>query len=441
MAKKKKKKKEQMPEEYCDWQDDRFYYIAGYTSGGVPFGITWEEMESRPCEKGQSDLRRKIMSKKLDLSEAAGEFEMIGSETHLFYNVETGEFDFYIDFMEEDIADVEKFEDDAWVAAPSQWDIGEYNIMTDFTESVSDRQKRDMLRVALHGKGAFRRFKDTLDRVRLVDEWYAYKRKAYIKAAREWCERNDIPYLDSAEALDAESEQQPESAKGEPLAPAVLLATLESHNHIVGDIERGIKVFDNGGVEFMESGSGFYLARVPHKGSLKTVSVTFTRDGQDIKHHYCDCSSRDEEPPVCRHVVATVLAIQGGIVESSLVLGMTATVRSTVTENNTAKAVRSGSLDVFATPMMIALMEQAACECLSDCLNEGQTSVGSSVNVEHTKPSPVGAEITATATIEFVFGNRVEFIVTASDSSGEIGKGRHVRSIVDAERFSRKTCR
>jgi len=379
------------------------------------------------------------MLKKLDLSEAAGEFEMIGSETHLFYNVETGEFDFYIDFMEEDTADPMKFEDDAWVAAPSQWDIGEYNIMTDFAETVTDRQKRELLSVALHGKGAFRRFKDTLNRVRLVDEWYAYKRKAFIKAAREWCERNDIPYLlDNVEAIDAEPAQQPEPAKGEPHAPAVLLATLESHNHIVGDIERGIKVFNNGGVEFEESGYDFYLARVPHKGDMKTVSVTFTHDGQDIKHHYCACSRQDSEPPVCRHVVATVLAIQGGIVASSLALGKDATVRSTVTQDKTAKAVRSGSLDIFATPMMIALMEQAACECLSDCLNEGQTSVGSSVNVEHTKPSPVGAEITARATIEFVFGSRVEFIVTASDSSGEIGKGRHIRRIVDVERFSRK---
>ena len=376
------------------------------------------------------------MSKKLDLNEAAEEFEMIGSETHLFYNVETGEFGYYIDFMEEDTADPEKFEDDAWVAAPSQWDLGEYDIMTRFAEAVSDRHNKELLRVALHGKGAFRRFKDTLDRVRLADEWYAYKRKAYIKAAKVWCENNEIPYIDNEAALDDEPAQQPEPANSEQLAPAVLLATLESHNHIVGDIERGTKAYNSGGVEFMEREPGFYLARVPHKSASKTVSVTFTHDGQDIKHHYCDCTRRDGEPPVCRHVVATVLAIQDGIVESSLVLGKAATAISTVTEDNTAKAVRSGSLDLFATPMMIALMEQAACACLSDCLDVGQASVGSLVNVEHTKPSPIGAEITATATIEFIFGRRVEFIVTACDNFGEIGKGRHIRSIVDVERFS-----
>ena len=123
---------------------------------------------------------------------------------------------------------------------------------------------------------------------------------------------------------------------------------------------------------------------------------------------------------------------------SGLVLGKTATVSAVVSENNTAKTVGSGCLDVFATPMMISLMESAACECLSDCLDMGQTSVGTLVNVEHIKASPVGAGVTATATIELVLGRRVEFVVTASDGSGEIGKGRHIRAIVDAEQFMKK---
>ena len=130
---------------------------------------------------------------------------------------------------------------------------------------------------------------------------------------------------------------------------------------------------------------------------------------------------------------------RGGVAESKLSLGKTASVSTAVTENNTAKTVGSGSLDVFATPMMVALMEQAACDCLSDCLDEGQTSVGAVINVEHTAASPLGAEITATAAIEAVFGRRVEFTVTASDKSGEIGKGKHTRFIVDTERFMKKT--
>ena len=89
--------------------------------------------------------------------------------------------------------------------------------------------------------------------------------------------------------------------------------------------------------------------------------------------------------------------------------GKTASVKTVVTENNTAKAVGSGILDVFATPMMIALMEKAACACLSDALADGQTSVGTQINTAHTAASPIGAEITATAVIVSVDGRKVDF--------------------------------
>jgi len=123
---------------------------------------------------------------------------------------------------------------------------------------------------------------------------------------------------------------------------------------------------------------------------------------------------------------------------ANLVPGKAATVNATVNADNTAKAVGSGSLEVFATPMMVALMERAACECLAGCLGEGETSVGSLINVEHLAASPVGMEITASAAIDSVSGRKVEFTVTASDKSGEIGKGKHIRFIVDAGRFMKK---
>jgi predicted enzyme related to lactoylglutathione lyase len=132
--------------------------------------------------------------KEADLNEIAEEFEMISDETHLFYNTETGEFDFYADFMEPGDADAEKFEEDCWVAAPSQRDIGEYGMMSDFTDTVTDPRKNELLRVALEGRGAFRRFKDTLHRVGLTEQWYAFRRAAYVELAREWCEENEIPY-------------------------------------------------------------------------------------------------------------------------------------------------------------------------------------------------------------------------------------------------------
>ena len=149
--------------------------------------------------------------KKLDLKSAADEFEMIDDQTHLFYNTETGEFDFYSDFMDGIDADAEKFEDDVWVAAPSQRDLGEYDIMVDFAETVSEPHKNELLCVALEGRGAFRRFKDTLHRVDLTDEWYAFKHKAYVETAREWCEENEIEYVDNTAKSEPSVQREPEN--------------------------------------------------------------------------------------------------------------------------------------------------------------------------------------------------------------------------------------
>ncbi|MCL1918622.1 MAG: UPF0158 family protein [Peptococcaceae bacterium] len=132
--------------------------------------------------------------KKIDLNMVAEEFEMINPETHVFYNIETGCFDFYSDLYGSPDDDTEKFEDEAWIAAPHHWDIREYDMMENFTETVSDQHKNELLCVALEGKGAFRRFKDTLHRVGLTDEWYRFKREAYVKIAKEWCDENGIEY-------------------------------------------------------------------------------------------------------------------------------------------------------------------------------------------------------------------------------------------------------
>ncbi|MDR1532086.1 MAG: thioesterase family protein [Clostridiales bacterium] len=125
-------------------------------------------------------------------------------------------------------------------------------------------------------------------------------------------------------------------------------------------------------------------------------------------------------------------------VPAAVEIGKTVSVTDTVTENNTARALGSGSLDVFATPAMAALMEHAARECLSAALTDGQTSVGARINVAHTAASPVGAEITATAAITGIDGRKVEFDVSAADGAGEVGKGTHTRYIVDAEKFMTK---
>ena len=119
--------------------------------------------------------------------------------------------------------------------------------------------------------------------------------------------------------------------------------------------------------------------------------------------------------------------------------GLSFTSRTTVSSENTAKAIGSGDMEVFATPALIALMENAAMLAVAAGLPEGSSTVGSEMNVTHIKPSGLGAEITATAVLTSVEGRKLTFNVGASDSEGMIGEGTHVRYIVDRERFLAKT--
>ena len=116
-----------------------------------------------------------------------------------------------------------------------------------------------------------------------------------------------------------------------------------------------------------------------------------------------------------------------------------ATVYETVTENNTAKSVGSGSLNVYATPAMLALIERAACEALKGALNEGETTVGTLLNVKHLSATPVGMQVNATAELVEREGRRLVFKVAANDECGLIGEGMHERFIVYSEKFTEKT--
>lgn len=118
--------------------------------------------------------------------------------------------------------------------------------------------------------------------------------------------------------------------------------------------------------------------------------------------------------------------------------GLSYTSKVKVTLDNCASAVGSGGLDVFATPSMIALMENAAMNAVAPYLPEGSTTVGSEINTTHIKPSALGTDVYATATLAAVEGRKLLFNVEAGDASGTIGKGTHVRFIVDIERFMAK---
>lgn len=109
-----------------------------------------------------------------------------------------------------------------------------------------------------------------------------------------------------------------------------------------------------------------------------------------------------------------------------------------VSAANTAVALGSGDMDVFATPAMVALMENAAMLAVKDHLPEGSATVGTQINTSHLKASPLGATITASAELTAVDGRRLTFAVKAWDEKGIIGEGSHTRFVVDRERFLSK---
>ena len=123
---------------------------------------------------------------------------------------------------------------------------------------------------------------------------------------------------------------------------------------------------------------------------------------------------------------------------SHLQAGLTGTAMTTVTESNTAQAMHSGSLPVFATPSMCALMEEAACAAVANCLEEGTGTVGISLSISHSAPTALGDQVEAEAQLTSVEGRKLTFAVIAKDAKGTIGKGIHERFIIDNAKFMAK---
>lgn len=119
-------------------------------------------------------------------------------------------------------------------------------------------------------------------------------------------------------------------------------------------------------------------------------------------------------------------------------IGLTFTSTTVVDNTNTAVALGSGDMEVFATPAMVALMENAAMNAAAPHLEAGQTTVGTEISTTHIKASALGATITATATLTAIEGRKLTFAVTARDGDNIIGEGTHTRFIVDRERFLAK---
>jgi len=118
--------------------------------------------------------------------------------------------------------------------------------------------------------------------------------------------------------------------------------------------------------------------------------------------------------------------------------GLTGEAKDRVTEANTAQAYGSGQVNVYATPAMIGLMENAALKSVEPLLDEGTTTVGMSVNIKHLAPTLIGMAVTANTVLKEVDGRRLLFSVEAFDEKGKIGEGLHERFIINLNKFLTK---
>lgn len=122
----------------------------------------------------------------------------------------------------------------------------------------------------------------------------------------------------------------------------------------------------------------------------------------------------------------------------SLETGLEATIDLVISDADTARAMRSGEVDVLATPRLIALFEEASVSALADRVDEGHTTVGLSVQVDHLRPVAVGDRIFAEAHLDKIDGRRLHFSVAAKDDRGLIAAGRVTRVVVDIAHFMEK---
>jgi hypothetical protein len=154
------------------------------------------------------------MGARVRLSEIVEEVELQTDGASSYLNRETGEFLFLTDeelraAEDDDVADecpewqrdaIEQARDvlfgGSWVSLPSQYDIHEYRIMEGLCASIGDERVSESLCRAIRGRGAFRRFKDAIDRLGVADEWYSYRDEAFREIATRRCKANHIEYED-----------------------------------------------------------------------------------------------------------------------------------------------------------------------------------------------------------------------------------------------------
>jgi predicted thioesterase len=123
------------------------------------------------------------------------------------------------------------------------------------------------------------------------------------------------------------------------------------------------------------------------------------------------------------------------MVEIDLKIAASGEARTMVSDDNTAVKYGSGSVDVFGTPAMIALMEEASINAVDSKLPDGYATVGVHLDVKHIAATPVGMNVTARAEITGIDGRKLTFRVEAFDESEKIGEGTHQRFVIELDRF------
>lgn len=122
-----------------------------------------------------------------------------------------------------------------------------------------------------------------------------------------------------------------------------------------------------------------------------------------------------------------------------ILVGTSFEIEKVVTEEMKACIVGSGDVNVLATPMMIAFMENCASNCIKQFLDDGETSMGAMINSTHISPTPVGMKVFVKATVTEVDRKKIDFEIIARDEREEIGKATHTRFIVNKEKFENKS--
>jgi predicted thioesterase len=121
-----------------------------------------------------------------------------------------------------------------------------------------------------------------------------------------------------------------------------------------------------------------------------------------------------------------------------LEIGLKYIQEKTIKENESAKNIGSGDLEVFSTPSLIAFMENCAMNCIKNHINEEDTTVGISINMKHLQANLIGEKVKGEATLINIDGRKLTFEITVTSDRGEIGKATHERFIVNREKFINK---